>query len=202
MPELRIKDVRLPELRLPEMSRQDINKALGEVRRDIADASRDIAEASRDVDLSKVEMPKIDLSKVDLSKVELPEGRHLARRRVQGVRQCGPGGWRPQVAVAHPLRHRGHRDARCRGLGDAQLAADAAPACRGAIGPASGSTSSGSGTSPRRTSRGLSMRAVAVPVEPSAYSDAIGSTNSPYAQPPSDLPDGLGSATRDEVARA
>src|SRR6187402_1808504 len=71
MPELRIKDVHMPELRLPEMSRQDISKALGEVRRDIADASRDFADASREIDLSKVDLSKVDLSKVEFPKIDI-----------------------------------------------------------------------------------------------------------------------------------
>ena len=50
-------------------------------------------------------------------------------------------------------------------------------------------------------SRSAFDAAVAVPVEPSAYADSLGRHDSPFAEPPSDLPDGLGSPM-DEVARA
>ena len=199
MPELRIKDRRLPELRLPEMSRHDINRALGDVRRDIADASRDIAEASRDVDLSKVEMPKIDLSKIDLSKVEFPKvdisrgdvskafddaAKAVGIRKsrspipfvIAGLVTLGVVAW---AMFSSPLapRLRAAADRARERIDEFRLGFD----------------------SETEEPRAFDA-AVAVPVEPSAYADSIGSTNSPYAEPPSDLPDGLGSDT--EVARA
>lgn len=62
MPELPVKDVRLSDLHLPEVKRDDIMRALSEVRRP-------------DVDLSKIERPKIDLpdsvSKFDWPKIDL-----------------------------------------------------------------------------------------------------------------------------------
>ena len=48
MPELPVKDVRLSDLHLPEVKRDEIMRALSEIRRP-------------DVDLSKLERPKIDL---------------------------------------------------------------------------------------------------------------------------------------------
>ena len=86
MPELRIKDVHMPELRLPEMSRQDISKALGEVRRDIADASRDFADASREIDLSKVDLSKVEFPKVDISRKDVSKAFDSAAEAV-GVRK-------------------------------------------------------------------------------------------------------------------
>jgi hypothetical protein len=50
--------------------------------------------------------------------------------------------------------------------------------------------------------------AITKPVEPSAFADSTTDRNSPYAEPPSDLPDGLGKTngkrtnTSDEPARA
>jgi hypothetical protein len=67
MPELPVKDVRLSDLHLPEVKRDDIMRALSEVRRP-------------DVDLSKIERPKIELPdsvsrfdwpKIDLSSVDV-----------------------------------------------------------------------------------------------------------------------------------
>lgn len=57
MPDLSLKGVRKPDLRLPEMSRDDITRALEDVRRDV-DLSR--------FDPRRFEMPDIDLSKVDV----------------------------------------------------------------------------------------------------------------------------------------
>ena len=124
MPELRIKDVRMPELRLPEMTRQDISKALGEVRRDIADASRDIADASREIDLSKVDLSKVEFPKVDISRKDVSKAFEARPRR--------------SASVSHDrrsVRHRRHRDARTGRMGAAQLARDPAPTRRGGQGP-------------------------------------------------------------------
>jgi len=202
MPELRIKDVRLPVLRLPEMSRDDIGKALGEVRRDIADASRDIADAGRDIDLSKVELPGFDISRVELPKVDVSRadiskavdsaaqavGIRRSRSRVPfviaGIVTIGLVAWAmlsspltPRLRAA-AARARERLDEARRGF-DFDDEADETKAFDAAV---------------------------AVPVEPSAYSDAVTSTNSPFAEPPSDLPDGLGdglgSESMDEVARA
>ena len=59
------------------------------------------------------------------------------------------------------------------------------------------------------TSRTPSTRAVPVPVQPSTYADATSDTDSPFAEPPSDTPDGFGKTngkrtqrdTSDEPAR-
>jgi hypothetical protein len=78
MPELNLKDIRkdfrLPELRLPEMSRDDIAKALGETRKELSEVRRDLNEFRREfemprVDLAAVELPKVDMAKVDLEKI-------------------------------------------------------------------------------------------------------------------------------------
>jgi hypothetical protein len=189
MPELKIKDVRLPALRLPEMSRDDIGKALGDVRRDIADAGRDIADAGRDIDLSKVELPKVDVSRADISKAvesaaQAVGVRSKSRSRVPfviaGIVTIGLVAWAmfsspmtPRLRAA-AARARERLDEVRRGFDDDTDEAMAFDA------------------------------AVAVPVQPSAYSDAVTSTDSPFAEPPTDLPDGLGngSGSMDEVARA
>jgi Sec-independent protein translocase protein TatA len=78
MPELNLKEIRkdfrLPELRLPEMSRDDIAKALGEARKELSEVRRDLNEFRREfemprVDLAAVELPKVEMSKVDMEKL-------------------------------------------------------------------------------------------------------------------------------------
>jgi hypothetical protein len=63
MPELPVKEVRLSELHLPELKRDDIMRALSEIKRP-------------DVDLGKLERPKFDLpdsvTKFEWPKVDLP----------------------------------------------------------------------------------------------------------------------------------
>ena len=190
MPELQIKDVRMPELRLPEMSRQDISKALGEVRRDIADASRDFADASREIDLSKVDLSKVEFPKVDISRKDVSKAFDSAAEAV-GVRKSRS----PIPFVIAGIVTLGL-------VAWALLSSPATPRLRAAAAKARERIDE------FRMGQDLDIdeprafdAAVAVPVEPSAYSDSIGSNNSPFAEPPSDLPDGLGSPT-DEVARA
>ena len=190
MPELRLKDVKLPVLRLPEMSRDDISAALGDMRRDIADAAQDIADASRDIDISKIEVPKIDVSRADVSKAvenaAVAVGiRSRSRSRVPfviaGVVTLGLVAW---ALFSSPITPRlREMAARARERFDEM-----------------------------RERQGFDEdeahafdTAIPVPVEPSAYADATTTTNSPFAEPPTDLPNGLGSempADMDEVARA
>ena len=191
MPELRIKDVRMPELRLPEMSRQDISKALGEVRRDIADASRDFADASREIDLSKVDLSKVEFPKVDISRKDVSKAFDSAAEAVgvrksrspipfviAGIVTLGLVAWAllssPRPRASAPRRRR----------------------------PVSASTSSGWAKTPDIDEPRAFDAAVAVPVEPSAYSDSIGSNEQPI-RPAAQRPAGRPRFTaRDEVARA
>ncbi len=190
MPELRLKDVRFPVLRLPEMSRDDIAKALGEVRRDIADARRDI-DLTR-VDLSKIDLSRVDLPKVDISRSDISKAVDGAAKAV-GVRRSRS---RMPVVVAGIVTL---------GLiGWAMLSSPLTPRLRAAAARARERIDERRHESEMDEPRAFDA-AVAVPVEPSAYSDAVPSTNSPFAEPPSDLPNGLGTgstADMDEVARA
>ena len=96
MPELNLrdlrKDLRFPELRLPEMSRDDIAKALGEARKEITEVRKDLNEFRRDfempkVDVSAVEMPKVDLTKVDLGKVS-KDARKMSKDAQKNARKA------------------------------------------------------------------------------------------------------------------
>jgi hypothetical protein len=73
MPELNLKDIRkdfrLPELRLPEMSRDDIAKALGEARKELSEVRRELNEFRREFEMPKVDATVVELPKVDMSKV-------------------------------------------------------------------------------------------------------------------------------------
>jgi hypothetical protein len=189
MPELRLKDVRFPVLRLPEMSRDDISAALGDMRRDIADAAQDIADAGRDIDLSKIELPKVDVSRADVSKavenaaqaVGIRQKRSRVPFVVAGIVTLGLVAW---ALFSSPVTPRlREAAARARERLDEMRERRAFDEDDAHAFDAS----------------------VAVPVEPSAYADATSSTDSPFAEPPSDLPNGLGSdmpADMDEVARA
>jgi hypothetical protein len=96
MPELNLrdirKDLRFPELRLPEMSRDDIAKALGEARKEVQEVRKDLNDFRREfevpkVDVSAIEMPKIDLSKVDLEKVS-KDARKMSKDARKNARQA------------------------------------------------------------------------------------------------------------------
>jgi hypothetical protein len=200
MPELRIKDVRLPVLRLPEMSRDDIGKALGDVRRDIADASRDIADASRDIDLSKVELPSFELSRVEMPKIDV--SRADISKAVESAAQAV--GVRPRPRSRVPFVIAGIVTIAL--VAWAMLGSPLTPRLREAAGRVRERLDEARrGFDDEADEPKAFDAAVAVPVEPSAYSDAVTSTNSPFAEPPSDLPDGLGdgigSGSMDEVAR-
>ena len=129
----------------------------------------------------------------------VPKGRCLAEGRVQGVRQCGRGGRRSQVTIADPVHHRRPRDARPGRLGAAQLPRRRACVPRRRR-PGSASMSSGWAKTWTLMSRGRSTPRS--PCRSSRRPTRIQSgSNSPYNEPPSDLPNGLGSPA-DEVARA
>jgi hypothetical protein len=176
MPELRLREVHLPELHLPEMSRDDIARAIGDARRDLPD-----------VELPKVDMPKFDMTKVDLSKVDVAKAVTTAAQAVGLVRATR----RPRlpfvvgglvvvgligaVVVASPvLRPRlTELGRRVRERIDAWRA---------------GRDSSWESTEPRAFDA-----AVAVPIEPSAFSASSPAVGSPL-DGPSELPEGLGAS--------
>lgn len=74
MPELKLKDIRKdlrwPELRLPEMTRDDIAKAIGEARKEMADVRRDLNDFRREFEAPKVDVTRSDIESAanDISK--------------------------------------------------------------------------------------------------------------------------------------
>ena len=89
MPELKFKDIRLPELRLPEMSRDDIAKALGEARKEMVEVRRDLKELRRDFEMPKVEMPAVDLPSMEDARAIVDDARKAARVARKGAKDAG-----------------------------------------------------------------------------------------------------------------
>jgi hypothetical protein len=211
MPELNLRE-RLPELRLPEMSRDDIAKALGETRKELGEVRKDLNAFRREI-----EVPRMDLSKVDPSKLEMPNvdvakeirdagkdlreaGKHMARNArtaaqdaglvkrpsrlpfvIAGAVTLGLVGWALANSPSIKARLRLAIDQLRERMAERRNAWDE--------------------DEPRAFDA-----AVAIPVQPSAYSDATSDQNSPFAEPPSDLPEGFGKTngnrtTSDEPAR-
>ena len=209
MPELNLRnirrDLRLPELRLPEMSRDDIAKALGEARKEMREVRKDFDDFRRDFELPKVDVPTADVGRVDASKVtdgakQVADGaKQMADTAKQGIMQAAEAAGlvtAPAIGrVAPTLRHRWnrwHRDARDRLARAAQLAGREDPpsrrrtACAGAHRRRS-TVLVGCRRRGDRIRRGAASRRPALDIQRVA-----GHADSPYADPPTELPDGFG----------
>jgi hypothetical protein len=217
MPELNLKDLRtrFPELRLPEMSRDDIAKALGEARKEIRDVRRDLADFRQDFEMPRV-VSAVDLSSVDVEKI--------ANGAKDGAKQVADTARENAMQVAKEARKAAENAGlierrRTRRvpfvlaglvtLGLVTWAFANSPSVKMRLREAA--QRARERMNERRSTWDDEVRAFdATPtagVEPSAYSGAIGSVNSPYAEPPTPLPDGLGSdeetnVTSDVPARA
>ena len=200
MPELHLKDLRLPELKLPEMSRDDIAKALGEYRKELGEVRKDLNDFRKEV-----EMPRMDLSKIDPSKFEMPNvdlakelrdakndlrdaGKHMAKNARSAAQDAGLvkrpsrlpfvlAGAVTLGLVGWALANSPSIKARLRLA--AQQLQDKMAERRAAW--------EEDESEPRAFDA-----AVGVPVQPSAFADSTSDKNSPFAEPPSDLPDGFG----------
>jgi hypothetical protein len=84
MPELPVKETRRPELRLPEFKREDIIRALSEMRRPEVDLKR--------LERSLPDRPKLDLPDFDLPRVDMRRLLEDAAIRA-GVRQKKRSAW-------------------------------------------------------------------------------------------------------------
>lgn len=215
MPELHLRE-RLPELKLPEMSRDDIAKALGDTRKELSQVRKDLNDFRRDF-----EAPQIDLSKIDLSKLEMPNvdvakefrdagkdlrdaGKHLAKNARSAAQDAGlvkrPS--RLPFVIAGALT-----------LGLVGWALANSPSVKARLQQAIRQAQAK--MAERRAQWGMDDAepyafdaAVTKPVESSTFAESTSDRNSPFAEPPSDLPDGLGktngkrTSTSDEPARA
>lgn len=192
MPELKIRDVRLPELRLPEMTREDITRALGDARKDVNLDRVDLSRLDpRKVDLSDVKLPRaamptIDLSKVDLPKVEVPKAivdaavtaGLVKRRRSRWPFVIGAlfglallGAALSQLPIVRERMAQLRQRRAAEGMYGAGAPLDSGPRAFDA--------------------------AVAVPIEPAAYSGSAPDLGSPY-EGSAPLPDGFGADVADE----
>ncbi|HEV8698986.1 MAG TPA: hypothetical protein VGQ89_14915 [Candidatus Limnocylindrales bacterium] len=201
MPELNLKEIRkdfrLPELRLPEMSRDDIAKALGEARKELSEVRRDLNEFRREfemprVDLAAVELPRVDMTKVDMEKIAKDarkvskDARKSAKQAAQkaglvrrpsripyvlvGLATLGLVAWAfATPGVKARLREAG-RQARER-MAERRNAWDSDDDTRAF----DAATPAGAAASPYRTS--------------------IDPVESPFSEPPTELPEGLGATS-------
>ena len=214
MPELNLRE-RLPELKLPEMSRDDIAKALGETRKELGQVRKDLNEFRREL-----EVPRIDLSKVDPAKFEMPDvdvakeireagkdlrdaGKQLAKNARSAAQDAGivkrPSRLPFVIAGAVTLGLVGWALANSPSI-KARI--------RQAIQQAQDKMAERRAAWDEDEAEPHAFDAsVAVPVQPSAYADSTSDKNSPFAEPPSDLPEGVGktngkrTTTSDEPAR-
>lgn len=214
MPELHLRE-RLPELRLPEMSRDDIAKALGEARKELVEVRKDLNEFRKDF-----EVPRMDLSKVDPSKFEMPNidvakeirdagkdlreaRKHIAKNAKSAAQDAGlvkrPS--RLPFVIAGAVT-----------LGLVGWALANSPSIKARIRLAAQQIQDK--MAERRAAWDEDEphafdAAVPAPVMSSAFADSTSDANSPFAEPPSDTPDGFGKtngkrtnqSTSDEPAR-
>jgi hypothetical protein len=201
MPELHLRD-RFPELKLPEMSRDDIAKALGETRKELGEVRKDLNEFRREI-----EIPRLDLTKIDPSKFEMPNvdvakeirdagkdlrdaGKQMAKNARSAAQDAGlvkrPS--RLPFVIAGAVT-----------LGLVGWALANSPSIRARLRLAAQQIQDKMAERRAEWENGMDEAeprafdaSVAVPVEPSAYADSISDRNSPFAEPPSDLPDRMG----------
>ena len=189
MPELHLRD-RLPELKLPEMSRDDIAKALGEARKELVEVRKDLNEFRKEIEVPRVDLSNVDVGKEfrDARKDLRNAGKHMAKNAksaaqdvglvkrpsrlpfvIAGAVTLGLVGWAlansPSIKARLRLAAQQIQDK----MAERRAAWDEDEAEPHAF-----------------------DAAVTVPVQPSAFSDATSDRNSPFAEPPSDLPDRLG----------
>jgi hypothetical protein len=210
MPELNLKDLRrdfrLPELRLPEMSRDDIAKALGDARKEIREVRKDLADLRQDFEVPRVAMPAVDMGK-------------LADGAKEGAKQVADGARDNAKVVAKEARKAAEqaglvKPSRTRRfpfifaglvtLGLVTWAFANSPTVKSRL--REGAQRARERMADRRSAWDLDDETRAFDATPTAgvrsstYSDAIPSANSPFADPPSDLPEGLGSDTETAVS--
>jgi hypothetical protein len=234
MPELNLKDLRkdfrLPELRLPEMSRDDIAKALGEARKELREVRKDIEDFRREFEMPRVDLAAVEMPRVEMDKVadNAREGaKQVADTAKQGARQASKQAKEASKQVAKGAREaaesaglvKPNRMSRLpfvlAGLVTIGLVAWAlfnSPSVKVRL--RDSAQRARERMNERRTAWDLDDdtrafdAARTAGVKSSAYSDSIDSAESPFAEPPAPLPEGLGAesgtrkAAKDTPARA
>ena len=213
MPELNLKDLRarFPELRLPEMSRDDIARALGDTRKDIRDVRKDLADFRQDFEMPRV-VSAVDLGSVDVEKI--------ANGAKDGAKQLADTARENAMQVAKEARKAAENAGlleRRRSrvpfifaglvtLGLVTWAFANSPSVKVRL--REGAQRARERMNERRSAWDEPKAFDEAPtagVHAATYSGALGSTDSPYADPPTPLPEGLGSesnVTDDVPARA
>ncbi len=205
MPELNLRnirrDLRLPELRLPEMSRDDIAKALGEARKEMREVRKDFEDFRRDFELPKVDASTADVGRVDASKVtdsakQVADGaKQMADTAKQGIMQAAEAAG----LVNAPASGRSRRPFVIAGIATlaiAWLALVNSPAVKTRL--RDGAQRVRERIAARQSSWDVDDEATAfdaarpAAVRPSTYSDSLDRPDSPYAEPPTGLPEGFG----------
>jgi hypothetical protein len=157
MPELPTMEGRLPELRLPEISRDEIVRSFSEIRRP-------------EIDLDAIEWPKLDLSKIDVTREDVDKAllgvaaaARLVRPAVRSRRMPLALGFLAVAALATfaILSRPAVRERLALAARDAQRRIDEAR------GPAVLEVEED------LAYEGATPDAVAIPIEPDAFSDAV-----------------------------
>jgi hypothetical protein len=218
MPELNLKelrkDLRLPELRLPEMSRDDISKALGEARKEIREVRKELADFRQDFEMPRVQMTSVELPAVDMNKIADSArngAKQVAETARDNAKQVAKEARKAAEDAGLVKRSRMSRLpfvlAGIVTLGLVTWALANSPSVKARL--REGAERARERMNERRTAWDDDTRAFdaasTAGVAPSAYSDALDSTTSPFAEPPTPLPEGLGTeaaATEDMPARA
>ncbi len=208
MPAMKLKDIRKdlhwPELRLPEMSRDDISKALGEARKELIEVRKDLNEFRREmempkVDLSKLEFPRIDVDDVakEAREVGKKVGKNAAKNAAKGKQQAMKAAQSAGL-VKKPSR----MPFVLVGLVTLGLVgwAMSSPGVKTRI--KSAALQARDQVRDRMAERGETWdrdeetrafdAAEPAEVAPSAFSDELTSTDTPFAEPPTGLPKKLG----------
>jgi hypothetical protein len=200
MPELNLKDLRkefrLPELRLPEMSRDDIAKALGEARKELSEVRRDLNEFRREfemprVDTTVVELPKVDMAKVSKDAEQLGKD---ARKMAKDARKSAKEAAQKAGLIQRPSRV----PFVLVGLATMGLVAWAlaTPGVKTRLREAAEQAQKR--MAERRTAWDLDDEtrafdaAATAGVKPSPYKASVDPVQSPFSEPPTELPEGLG----------
>lgn len=218
MPELNLKelrkDLRLPELRLPEMSRDDISKALGEARKELREVRKELADFRQDFEMPRVQMASVDLPAVDVNKIADSArngAKQVAGTARENAKQVAKEARKAAEDAGLVKRSRMSRLpfvlAGIVTLGLVAWAFANSPSVKARL--REGAQKARERMNERRTEWDDDTRAFdaasTAGVAPSAYSGGLDDATSPFAEPPTPLPEGLGSdtaTTEDMPARA
>jgi hypothetical protein len=206
MPEINLKDLRkdfrLPELRLPEMSRDDIAKALGDARKEIREVRKELADFRQDFDMPRAvaAMPTVDMAKIaDTAKDGAKQVADGARdNATQIAKEARKAAEQAGLVQRSSTRRVPFVLAGLVTLGLVTWAFANSPSVKMRL--REGAQRARERMAERRSAWDMDEArafdaAPTAGVQSSSYSDSIPTTNSPYAAPPSDLPEGLGSET-------